>query len=144
MYARRKGFIERCKALAISCEVVVSKETDRQWIESMLTAKPRPTACVSYRCDDACRVIYVAQQLGLSVPADLSVISFSPKQEWFAGLLPLSLYQVPIYEVGRQAIQQLLVKLETPGDDESPVQHIPLNWLEGETVASCPADGGAS
>ena len=79
----------------------------------------RPTAVVVADVKAAVGVLEGARQLGLRVPEDLSVVSIH--DTWVAEFSspPLTTIRMPLYELGRAALRQLLARLEgsDPADD---------------------------
>lgn len=137
MVARREGFVSRCRELDLDYRVVVSEGADRRWIEALLRELPAVTGLAIYRGDDACRVMHVAQLLGLSVPRDLSLLTFSPTPVDYAGLTRISMYQVPIERVGIRAVERLAAMLSGESDDDD-AELLPLRWADGETHGPAP------
>ena len=90
----------------------------------------RPTAVIAMNDRVAMGVYQAAQQLGLSIPGDLSVVSFddSDLARWLdPGLSSLA---IPHYEMGRRAVEILL--------DHSPgtrIELLPMPFRARESVA---------
>jgi LacI family transcriptional regulator len=82
----------------------------RQW----LSQPDRPTAVVTYEEDVAGPLLMAAAMLGLSVPRDLSVISFHNTPIACCGIA-VSTMLIPITEVGRRGVQMLGEKIDAPG-----------------------------
>jgi len=94
----------------------------------------RPTAVIAMNDRVAMGVYQAAQQLGLSIPGDLSVVSFddSDLARWLdPGLSSLA---IPHYEMGRRAVEILL-------DDASGhrIELLPMPFRARDSVAK-PAD----
>jgi LacI family gluconate utilization system Gnt-I transcriptional repressor len=136
--ARREGFVGRCRSIGLACRVVVSGGRDRRWFEGMIAGLGGATACVTYRADDAERVVHVAMSKGLDVPGDLSLLTFSAKSIDYAGLVAISHYAVPIEQVGARAVQRL-VSMLAEDEGSGPTERLPLTWVEGQTLAAGPA-----
>jgi DNA-binding LacI/PurR family transcriptional regulator len=136
--ARRDGFTGRCAEIGLDCRVVISAGRDEAWFKQLCRDRGGATACVAYRTDDSCRLIHVAASLGLDVPRDLSVLTFSNGPQYYAGLTPISHYSVPMQRVGARAVERLVRMLS--GDETArPVDLIPLPWRGGDTLAEGPA-----
>jgi LacI family transcriptional regulator len=98
----------------------------------------RPTAMLFYGGESAVLTFYAAQQMGLRVPEDLSLVSTGETR------LPASTPQstrllIPFYEIGRESVRQLLRKIENPSE-VLPAQTLPLALVPGETCAPAPRD----
>jgi len=89
----------------------------------MLDRADRPTALFCYNDRMAMGVYRAAAELGLSIPGDLSIVSYDDQEliapELFPGLTSAAL---PHYEMGRWAVRELLRRLDDP--DAAPVQHL--------------------
>lgn len=102
--------------------------------ERYLRRLDRPTAVVAYAKVDVTRLLLAATRLGLSVPRDLSIISFD--DEWdnamdrFPGTCVLNRFA----EVGRLAAEMLLTNLDTRRPSE-PLTVPPLK-IVGHTCAA--------
>jgi len=100
---------------------------------------PEPPS--AFFCDDdlmAAGVYRAARQLGLRVPADLSVVGFA--DSLVAQLLDpaLTTVSIPALEIGRRAVELLLNGLET---EVLPfVETIPLNFVARASTAAPRAD----
>lgn len=110
-------------------------------LSEALRGKDRPTGLAVY--DRADRVLYAAAVAGLSVPRDVSVISFGESRLEVCGV-PLSLLAVPSAEAGKRAVEALLCKISgRPNLDAVP---IPFAFEDGATLAPPPeaATNGSS
>jgi LacI family transcriptional regulator len=85
---------------------VISAEAARR----LLTSPQPPTAVFAANDLTAIATVEVATELGLRVPADLSVIGFDNIPESALNIPPLSTVNQPIHEMGRTAVN-LLIKL---------------------------------
>jgi DNA-binding LacI/PurR family transcriptional regulator len=72
----------------------------------MLTTKRRPTGIVCASDTQAAGVLQAANQLGLSVPDELSVTGYDDLE--LADFLGLTTVRQPLYETGVRAVQRLL------------------------------------
>lgn len=91
----------------------------------------RPTALLSYSPYHFDVVFAAAARLGLKIPDDLALASFneSPMQ-LFGHHITLAI--IPEIEVGRQAAEMLLKKIESP-DTLRPPQAVPFTLCQGDT-----------
>jgi len=85
----------------------------RRWI-----ATTRPTAIFAANDDLARHVLEAAKSLGIAVPRQLSVIGIDNDDPSGFTEPPLTTIDIPIQEVGRQAVRTLLLRLR--GESSSP------------------------
>ena len=88
--------------------MVADRRPDRHAAPSPAPDRERPTAVIALNDRVALGVYQAAQQLGLSIPDDLSVVSFddSDLARWLnPGLSSLA---IPHYEMGRRAVEILV------------------------------------
>jgi len=97
----------------------------------------RPTAVVAYSAQTgAAAFMLAARDMGLDVPADLSVVTFHDEPvDVF--MRPVATMTVPVYEVGTSAVSVLLKKLASPERAVKPVV-LRFGFSEGETLAKAP------
>ncbi len=107
----------------------------------LLQSDNRPTAIISY--DAPHRVLLAAAMSGLSLPRDVSLISFdeqltqgstSEQGEDYIGI-DVSCMRLPTALAGQRAVELLLQKIEHPDHSIAPCV-LPLTWDAGQTVAS--------
>lgn len=116
---RGGGFTEalRRRGIELGAEVVYEGgytfESGVAGAEHLLAQTPRPTAIFACNDEMAAGVYKAAQRMGISIPADLSVVGYddSPlaSQLWPA----LTTVRLPVRDVGRQAAAMLLGDLAT-------------------------------
>jgi len=82
-----------------------------------------------------------AAELGLRIPADLSVVGFD-NQEYIAdGLYPaLTTLQLPHYEMGAWAVQRLMELIDAPEriTERVPARTLPCPLIRRSSVAAPP------
>jgi DNA-binding LacI/PurR family transcriptional regulator len=100
---------------------------------ALLEASDRPTAIVCYSGSTLAPVALAALMLGLKIPQDLSLIDFGDAPMTAMGFIPTTMI-VPQEALGRQAVQSLLGRLETP-DAPVPQQAIAYTYEPGASVA---------
>lgn len=89
----------------------------------LLSRPERPTAIFCFNDRMAMGVYRAAAALGLSIPGDLSVVSYDDQELIAPELAPgLTSAALPHYEMGSWAVKELLRKLDEP--DAEPVQHL--------------------
>ncbi len=103
-------------------------------ITAMLRETERPTAIVSYGGWNSDVICMVATQLGLQLPADLSLVHFGGGPTASFALKTYTAMVVPEAAMGRRAVAMLVAKIAKP-QDILPVCHIPFDFEPGATVA---------
>lgn len=85
------------------------------WAREVLALKDRPTAILCQNDFIALAIVQAAGQMGLSVPRDLSVVGYDDL-EVAALLTPaLTTVRVPTRDLGRLAVQELMLQISTKG-----------------------------
>lgn len=96
-----------------------------------LAAPSRPTAIVAYELAEAMAFVHAAHQLGINIPADLSIALFHNRLDDRC-FLPMHTVCNEMERVGRGAVEMLLEKIERP-DVPLPTRAVPPVLLEGKT-----------
>lgn len=109
-------------------------ETTRDSARLMLAAPTRPTAVFAANDLSAIAVIEVAQEMGLRVPQDLSVIGFDDVPEASRRMLPLTTIQQPMRRLGAVAADMVFALLEGKELDEMHVT-LPTRLVVRATTA---------
>lgn len=99
----------------------------------------QPTAVVAYTDSSAACAIQAAHLAGLKVPQDLSVVTFSGSPADVAGFTATTVV-LPWYEVGTQAVEMVLAKIEKPRHALAP-RTITPHLQQGETTATANGTG---
>ncbi|MGN7359156.1 LacI family DNA-binding transcriptional regulator [Paenibacillus sp. SAF-054] len=86
----------------------------RGWVMRRLKARSMPTALVCANDSIAATVMRVLLELGVKVPADVSVTGFDNIEDSPAGGPRLTTVHVPKEAMGRRAVQKLLERIERP------------------------------
>ena len=89
----------------------------------LLSTPGRPTAIFAANDLSAIGILDVAQQLGIDVPGDLSVVGFDDIPESAQATPPLTTVRQPIQEMGASAIRLLLSLID---DEPTDSQHVRL------------------
>ncbi|RYX83816.1 LacI family transcriptional regulator [bacterium] len=110
--------------------------------ERMLASHDRPTAVIGYAIYAIEGLTYAAARLGLSVPEDLSLVSFGPEQIDYL-CRSMTVLIEPQYEIGQLATQMLMRKIETPDEAIAP-QAVRFDLAVGESSALLPRQGETS
>jgi LacI family transcriptional regulator len=109
---------------------------------SLLERPERPTAIFCFRDVMAMGVYRAAAELGLRIPADVSIVGYDNMKHLAAGLFPgLTTVELPHYEMGAWAARTLLAAI-ADGADPAP-QHARLRGrlVRRDSVAP-PHEGG--
>ncbi len=126
---RREGFEEALReaGLPIAPSLIAScdkrphafvEEAGYESMKELLEQKPLPTAVFAASDVQALGAMRALQEKGLSVPDDMALVGFDDIQVChFVGLTTL---RQPVYEMGKLAIEKLLLRMEDP---DRPVSH---------------------
>ncbi|GAA1245950.1 LacI family transcriptional regulator [Microbacterium phyllosphaerae] len=112
-------------------------EATRESARVMLSSDSRPTAVFAANDLSAIAVIDVAHQLGLRVPADLSVVGFDDVPEATRRALPLTTIQQPMRRLGAVAADMVFTLLSGGEIDEMNVI-LPTRLVVRATTAAPP------
>ncbi len=106
-------------------------------VARMFSRKDRPTALVAANDTIALKVMPHLRRTGLSIPRDLSLVTFDDNV-WSSYLQPaLTTCAVDFEEVGRLTLELLLRKIEDP--QSAPEQHeVPQKQVIRESCGPCP------
>jgi len=112
-------------------------EATRESARVMLGGDSRPTAVFAANDLSAIAVVDVAHQLGLRVPADLSVVGFDDVPEATRRALPLTTIQQPMRRLGAVAADMVVTLLSGGEIDEMDVI-LPTRLIVRATTAAPP------
>jgi LacI family transcriptional regulator len=115
-------------------EVSPPPGADRAEVRRLLSGPGRPTAVVTYWPSVANVVLCEALALGLRVPEDLTILTFSDQWLKEEGL-PVSTWLIPSFALGEQAVEMLLHKIADPARRQPPR---PLSFLEDRAYLGAP------
>ncbi len=93
----------------------------------------RPSALLVYNGTGALRAMNTLQGMGLRVPTDVSLVTFTDDWSDASGSQPISAMRLPFIEVGRCAVRRL-VQLINDGRSFK-AQALPAQWYAGQTFA---------
>ena len=106
----------------------------------LLDLPERPTAVFCFRDLMAMGVYRAAQEAGLDIPRDLSVVGFDDMEGVASGLYPgLTTVALPHYEMGAWGVRQLLALIDTPGRKGDQVK-LSGRLIHRRSVAPPPSD----
>lgn len=95
----------------------------------ILTGSPRPTAVFAANDLSAIATMQVADELGLAVPADLSVVGFDNVPESAHADPPLTTISQPLHQIGRTALDLLVSLLDGNPPTDTHV-HLPTTMVQ--------------
>lgn len=136
---RRQGFLEamaeaglKVPANLLACGSFHFEEA-LEPLRAMLGRKQRPSAVFCANDDMAAAALQVAAELGLAVPADLSVIGFD--DSYIARIVTprLTTIRQPLHEMGWEAADMILRGQATP--DLGHQRVLPYQLVEGRSTA---------
>lgn len=92
-----------------------SMEATARAVRAMLAQAERPTALVCANDCYAMGVVRAASGLGIAIPGQLSVVGFDDADMAAMVTPPLTTVRVPLVEMGRQAVRQLMINMQAGG-----------------------------
>jgi len=98
-----------------------------------LTSSAKPSAVVTRAATTAWPILHAAASLGIKVPEQLSVITFSERVRNDTGV-QIDAMLVPMFEMGRPAVDALTKKIANPSL-RLPAVQLPMKYQAGETCA---------
>jgi LacI family xylobiose transport system transcriptional regulator len=107
-------------------------------IFSLLSRPDRPTAVFDASGDVAPQVYRAARQVGLSIPRDLSVVTFEDSPHFRALEPEIARLRHPWLEVGRTAMEMLVRQMGRKGSTargECDHRVLEAQWLPGKSLA---------
>lgn len=90
-------------------------------LPTLWSATERPTAVVCANDDTAAGALFAAHQLGIDVPAALSIVGFDDTPVSAIVWPPLTTVHQPIREMSYRAVEMLAEALKAPGETRAPV-----------------------
>jgi LacI family transcriptional regulator len=106
------------------------------FMTDVLSAADRPTAIVAYEQDRAMVVCFAALRLGLSLPADLSLITFH-SGERASSSFAIDTMRIPSEALGEYGVETLIRKIEDPSRVFEP-RGVPHVYRPGSTCGPPP------
>ncbi|MEM9915457.1 MAG: LacI family DNA-binding transcriptional regulator [Planctomycetota bacterium] len=108
-------------------------EDDRlKRLQQWLSGPDRPTAVLAYAQRESDFIAYAAATLGLKLGRDLSLIGVSDFEGNRLGL-PLTELVLPYPELGRRAVEMLMVKIDQPSE-EFPAETVDMRLALGAST----------
>ncbi len=115
---RRKAFLFKAAGAGLTllpewvCETPTHIAATATVVEQLLRGKSRPTAIICASDFVALGSLRAAAAVGLSVPADLSVVGFDGTEVASSVTPPLTTVRVPTVDMGRAAVRLLLSEVQ--------------------------------
>ncbi|MCW8133829.1 MAG: LacI family DNA-binding transcriptional regulator [Planctomycetota bacterium] len=117
-FDRMAGYSEAVSSMGMPPQIVqppdeLSEVEKTAFLRAWLEQDPRPTGVITYRTSTARLAGMAAASLGLRVPQDIEIATFSdwPNEDYGMGLRS---YQIPFFEMGCKSVQMLLSKIARP------------------------------
>lgn len=103
------------------------------WRNVLMKCAPRPTAVYAFHENNTAGVVYAAEDLGLKIPDDLSIMGtyHNPQRQYFKHAMTSVV--LPLQEVGRQAVKLLMKRINNEGPNHAIHIRIPGMVKLGET-----------
>ncbi len=105
-------------------------------VSEMLQSAQRPTAIIASDSIIALEVFKVHRQLGLSIPDDVSLISFHDADWTSVTTPPVTVVRQPVYDLGAKAAELLVDRLSREGQSARKVV-LKTEFVERASTAKC-------
>lgn len=139
--ARRQGYVDALAEAGLAPDPTLQEpgdftfESGLEASSRLLRLPDRPTAIVASNDDMALATLHYAGRLGLSVPADLSIVSFDDTPGVRLSVPALTSIQQPISEMAARA-SELLIAASRTGQHEAADHLLPFRLIvRGSTTA---------
>jgi len=123
--------------LELWCDPEWTPGAEMPFVRAQLARQDRPTAVVSYSQAEAVACQMAALAAGLTLPIDLSLVTFGLPASTPMDELHMCMAVQPDLRVGAEAVRMLLAKVHRPAIPQ-PAVSVPFAWEEGQTLASPP------
>ncbi|UCZ52808.1 LacI family transcriptional regulator [Bacillus shivajii] len=110
-----------------------SVSNGRKCAEQLLTSNDKPSAIFAVNDLLAIGAFQVAQEKGLSIPSDLSIISFDNTILSRTTVPPLTTVAQPIEEMGKKIVDLLLEEIQHPKNKNEQLLYSPELIIRGST-----------
>ncbi len=145
---RYRGALNALAAHGLGPEQMVARRGNftfragRDLLPELLEAPLRPTAIICGNDDTAVGALFAAHQIGLRVPADLSIASFDDTPVSALVWPPLTTIRQPLQEMAQRAVELVAERLKANGFAMPPptIEYLPFTLIERGTTAPPPAD----
>nr|WP_274635912.1 LacI family DNA-binding transcriptional regulator [Microbacterium bovistercoris] len=105
--------------------------------QELLSLPGRPTAIFAANDLSAVRVLDIAQEMGIRVPEDLSIVGFDNVPEAAATTPQLTTVAQPLHDMGAQALRMVLEMLRR-GEPEQQYVHLPAHLVVRQSTGPVP------
>ena len=112
---RLAGYTDTMGKAGLGAAVSVFEESTEAFVEMMKTSSDRPTAILAYTHFTAMKLIRQLWEVGINVPAELSVSTFSNASPVEDFVPPLTTVALPTEQMGKTAAELLLEQIKTGG-----------------------------
>ncbi|MBA3936903.1 MAG: LacI family DNA-binding transcriptional regulator [Planctomycetes bacterium] len=140
MIDRLQGYREAMRAAGCRPVELTSRNDPRGdgMYQDLLAGPQRPTALVLYHAHFAPPFLIAAARLGLAVPGDLSLVTFSDRIDTVGGMA-LTAVRGAYARMGAAAVVQLRQHIAAPSH-ALPPRSVTGDWFAGESLGPC-SDG---
>ena len=113
----------------------------RDLLPELLETPIRPTAIICGNDDTAVGALFAAHQIGLKVPADLSIASFDDTPVSALVWPPLTTVRQPLQEMAQRAVELVAEQIKANGSAlrVPEIEYLPFTLIERGTTAAPPA-----
>ena len=137
---RLLGYYEALKEAGIECEESLVSHNEYtikggiKGLRGLVEQNSDMTAVFVANYELTMGVVIEANELGLRIPEELSVIGFDNVEFARACVPKLSIVSQPTEEIARQVSELLLQRLESEAEEEEFVVKLPTRFVEGKSV----------
>ncbi|HEY3332749.1 MAG TPA: LacI family DNA-binding transcriptional regulator [Capsulimonadaceae bacterium] len=115
---RRQGYLDAMASAGLTAktgDIHVERHATqyKAIVRDMLVSADRPSAVVTYWPSVANAIFTIANELGIRVPVDLEIATFSDIWQKNEGL-PIITCQIPTFQYGQQAVEMLIERMKNP------------------------------
>jgi LacI family transcriptional regulator len=123
---RQDGYAAAMRDAGLSGQISVVSDSSEEFVRGFVAADraTRPTAVIVYTHYMAGHLLRLLWEVGLSVPRDLSIATFTNAFPVEDVIPPLTTIALPTEEMGRSAANMVLEQIDTKG--EAPVRRVVL------------------
>lgn len=108
-------------------------ETTREIVRDLMTANPRPTAIIASDSIIGLEIFRTCRELGISLPADLSLVTFHNADWTSVTTPPISVVEQPVYELGTTAAGLLVDRLRG-NEGQARIHVLPTRFIDRESI----------
>lgn len=137
--ARWLGACDACAAAGLPAPVLpagavgLASAERLPFCRAWLSAPERPSAIIAYSAWGGWACCFAARELGLRVPADLSLVTFEEHDPDLPGL-ELTRLELPLVAEGEAAVDLLQRKIAAPAEP-IPTRSLPFAFVLGQSIA---------